>query len=305
MLLSFDLWDLGISAGFFASVAMLVVAIFSQGGQVRLSAMREAALATGHSDRKTVFENPYLRPVLWLLLAMSHRLAMPRLKGWVRRMLVASGNPMYYTAEEYLALAAFNGLLLGLLLELLRLLMSGELGALPIIAGVLVGSTLTIGQLHSRASGRIRTIAKRVPYALDLLSLAMGAGATFTEAVRTVAREDRTDPFNVELNAMLTEIDLGATRRRALANLAVRVPLETLKSIVASAIQAEELGTPLAQVLHAQASLMRLQRSVRAEKAAAVAGVRILVPSLLILIGVVVMLFAPSIIQLIQKGGIF
>ena len=148
-------------------------------------------------------------------------------------------------------------------------------------------------------------ISKRVPYALDLLSLAMGAGATFTEAVRTVAREGGTDPFNAELNAMLTEIDLGSTRRRALQNLADRIPLDSLRSIVASAVQAEELGTPLADVLHAQATLMRLQRSVKAENAAAVAGVRILVPSLLILMGVILTLFAPSIIHFIRQGGIF
>lgn len=304
-LLLIDLWDIGISLGIVAAVGTLVVAVFSQGGTVQMSAQRQSAIATGHNDRKTLFENIYLRPIIWTLLSISHRLAAPRLKRWIARALLASGNPNYHTPEEYLTIALFNGLMLGLVLEVLSLLLTGEFGIVPIAMGVVFGSILTLWQLYSRVAARLRIIGKRVPYSLDLLALAMGAGATFTEAVRTVAHEDSSDPFNVELNSLLTEIDLGSTRRRALQNLAERIPIDSLKSIVASVIQAEELGTPLSEVLHAQASLMRLQRSVRAEEAAAVASVRILVPSLLILIGVVLTLFAPSIISFIAKGGLF
>ncbi len=303
-LMDMDVWDAVLTVLIFADVVLLVVAIFRQPGTVQMSPLREAAIATGHEDRKTLFESS-LRPFLWVLLAASHSLALPRLKDSVRRTLVASGNPSYYTPEEYIALAMFTGVLLAGLLEMLNFLAFGQFSLVAILAGLLLGFLGGLYQLYSRASGRLRAISKRVPYALDLLALAMGAGATFTEAVRTVARGSAEDPFNIELNTLLAEIDLGATRRKALENLADRVPLDSLRSIVASAIQAEELGTPLSEVLHAQANLMRLQRSVKAENAAAVAGVRILVPSLLILIGVVCTLFAPTIIRWIQKGGIF
>ena len=56
-----DLWDVGLSVGIQAAVTMLVLAVFGQSGAVKLSPEREAALATGHSDRKTVFERP-VRP---------------------------------------------------------------------------------------------------------------------------------------------------------------------------------------------------------------------------------------------------
>jgi len=97
-------------------------------------------------------------------------------------------------------------------------------------------------------------------------------------------------------------MDLGTTRRAALQNLAERVPIEMLRSIVASVIQAEELGTPLSDVLHSEATLLRLQRSVRAENAAAVASVRILLPSLLILMSVVLAVFAPAIVRAVKRG---
>jgi len=302
--LSMDPWDLGLSVGIFASVFMLVVAVFSQPGEIRMSPQREAALATGAADRKTVFEQTLIRPIMWILLMLAHRLAMPRLKDWLRRKLVAAGSPNYYTPEEYLALGMLVGLVLACLLEMLHVMLVGDLSPVTIVAGIGFGIALTLYQVHNAATKRISLIAKRVPYALDLIALAMGAGATFTEAVRSVVRDDTEDPFNAELRAVLAEIELGTTRRQALQNLSDRVPLDLLRSIVASIIQAEELGTPLAEVLHSQATLLRMQRTVRAENSAAVASVRILVPSLLILMSVVLAVFAPAIVRMI-RGGMF
>lgn len=299
------IWDWLLTAGIFATVTMLVVAVFSQAGEIRISPQREVALATGHTDRKTVFEMPMLRPIVWLLLVISHRLAIPRIKGWLRRKLIAAGSPDYYTPEEYLALSLFAGLALALLLEMTHMFVTeGAFSLMAIVGGLAGGVGLTFYQLYDKAGKRLQLISKRVPYSLDLIALAMGAGATFTEAVRTVTREDDEDAFNVELRAMLAEMDLGTTRRRAMQNLGARVPLESLRGIVASVIQAEELGTPLGDVLHSQATLLRLQRSVKAENAAAVASVRILIPSLLILISVVLSVFGPMIIKGF-RGGLF
>ena len=301
--LTFGYWDIGLSVGMFATVFMLILAVFSQPGDIRMSPQREAALATGAADRRTVFEQPLLRPIIWLLLILAHRLALPRAKRWLRRALVSAGSPNYYTAEEYLALSMLGGVVLAVSLEALHmLLMSGQFSFVMLLTGMIFGMGFALLQLHSKATTRIREISRRVPYALDLVALAMGAGATFTEAVRTVIRERSEDPFNVELTTVLAEIELGTTRRQALQNLADRVPLDLLRSIVASVIQAEELGTPLAEVLHSQATLLRLQRTVHAENAAAVASVRILVPGLLILMGVVLAVFAPAIVRMIREG---
>jgi len=295
-------WDWVLSALILIDVVLLIISVFGQSAEARLSPEREAALATGHTDRKTVFESPVIRHVMWLLLGMAHRLAMPRFKGWVRRRLTATGNPDYYTPEEYLAVSMATGTILGLLLMIVYLTLLGDFSVLTFFLGLGLGIGLTIYQLYDRSEKRLRLISKRVPYSLDLISLAMGAGATFTEAAQTVVREETEDPFNVELKTMLAEMELGTTRRRALQNLSDRVPIESLRSIVASVIQAEELGTPLGEVLHQQASLLRLHRSVRAENAAAVASVRILVPSLLILISVILAIFGPAILRIIERG---
>ncbi len=216
------------------------------------------------------------------------------------RMLISAGSPEYYTPQEYLALAMSAGVALGACLEAGYFFANGQFSLLILVVGLVAGVGLTIYHLHNKASKRIALISRRVPYALDLIALAMGAGATFTEAVGTVVIEDKDHPFNVELNTVLAEIDLGNTRAQALRNLADRVPLEMLRSIVSSIIQAESLGTPLSDVLRQQASLLRLQRSVRAEKMAAAASVRILLPSVLILLSVVLAVFAPIIMRAIE-----
>jgi tight adherence protein C len=296
--------DLLLSVAVFAAVTLLVLSVFGQPGQIKLSPEREIALATGHLDRRTIFENRLLQPLVWILLAASHRLAMPKAKAWLRRTLVAAGSPNFYTAEEYLTLSMLTGLVTAVALAALSLVTSGEVSYLLFFFGGAVGTSLALYQIYSKASTRTHLIARRLPYALDLIALAMGAGATFTEAVRSVVRENVEDPLNVELKSLLAEMDLGATRRKALESLAARVPLDSLRSIVASVIQSEELGTPLVEVLHSQATLLRLQRTIRAENAAAVASVRILIPGLMIAISVVIAVFAPAIIRAV-RGGLF
>ena len=295
-------WQLLLSVFLFATVTLLVLVIFGQQGEVHRSPQRVAAISAGHTDRRTIFESDVFGPVMWLLLALSHRLALPRAKEWLRRQLTVAGNPNYYTPEEYLAISLLNGVLVALALAVIYLLLWSQISVVVMLIGLLAGGGLTLLLLHDKASKRIRVIAKRVPYTLDLVALAMGAGATFVEAVKTVVRERGDAPFNVELKTMLAEMELGATRRQALLGLVDRVPLESLRAIVASVVQAEELGTPLADVLRGQANLLRQQRSVQAENRAAIASVRILIPSLLIMISAVLAVFAPAILRAIRQG---
>ncbi len=304
LLLRLPLLQVALSCGAFASVALLVAGLFSQGGQIAVSSQRAAALATGHGDRETLFENVAMRPLMWLLLLLSHRLALRRLKDWLRRTLVAAGSPNLYTAEEYLAVSMLSGLGLGILALLVNFMIEGKISIVMFSGGFLAGTSISLYQVYAKSRSRIMEISRQVPYSLDLISLAMGAGATFTEAVRTVVRERTEDPFNIELRTLLAEMDLGATRRKALVNLGDRVPLESLRSIIASVVQAEELGTPLGNVLHDQATLLRQQRTVRAENAAAVASVRILIPCLLLVMAVILTVFGPAILR-IFRGGLF
>lgn len=283
----------------------MTVAMFSCRGEVGLSPQRAAAIATGHTDRRTIFENPVFRPVMWIFLSIGFSLPLPSTRKYLREKLIAAGSPNYYTPEEYLALSMLSGFALGVLLMAVRFIIAGDFSLFGLIVGFVIGFALSICQISDKASSRLQKITKQLPYAIDLIALAMGSGATFTEAVKTITRptnENEDDPLKVELRALLAEIDLGTTRREALANMARRVSLESIRGLVASVSQAEELGTPLEKVLHDQATLMRMQRSVRAENKAAIASVRILVPCLLLVVAVMLAIFGPAIIRTMQEG---
>lgn len=297
-------WDYALSGGMFVETVLLINALFNQPGKPKLSPQREAAIATGHTDRKTVFERGGLRSLMMLLLAISHSINLPKAKAWIHRTLIASGNEKLYTAQEYLALSMLTGVVAGGILTVLNWVVYRSLSVLALVFGLAMGMFLTLYQLHSETSKRVQQISRRLPYTLDLIALAMGAGATFTEAVHTIVREDPDDPFNVELRSLLSEMELGTTRRQALINLAQRVPLPALQSIVASVIQAEALGTPLGHVLHEQSTLLRLHRTVRAENLAASASVRILMPCLLLLMAIILLIFGPAIVRTV-RGGLF
>ncbi len=295
-MLALDVLKLGTALSIGLFVCLFVIGLFAQRGRTEITPQREIALATGHADRKTVFEVPFLQPVMWLLLVLTRYLRMAPLKRWLREKLIAAGSPNFYTADEFIALAMLWGIVLAVVGQLVNLVVF----AFPLFVAMpisgLLGFIGVLYYIYGEADKRINTIARRVPYTLDLISLAMGAGATFTEATRTVIREEPDHPFNVELSTVLGEVALGTTRRQALRNMADRVPLDSLRAIVASIIQAEGLGTPLSDVLKEQANLMRLLRSVRAEELAARASVKILLPGVLIMMAVVLTIFAPLII---------
>ena len=287
----------------FAAVALLIYGVFSYPAAMAAPAHRRVAAALGR-DRETVFDKPALRPVLAIAMQVAQRVGLASLRAKLRRDLSASGNPSGYSVDEYLALCLLSGVGLGVVTAAIDLALGGS--TLPLTLPVMTALGLAIPVLVLRGSARSRTrrIAKQLPYSLDLIALMVEAGASFNESIETLIRDDPEDELNAELRVVLSEIDLGTPRAQALANLAERVPLESLRSVVAAVSQADKLGTPLAAILKLQAEMMRQQRSVRAEKLSASASLRILIPSMLILLAVVAIVFAPFIIRAI-RGELF
>jgi tight adherence protein C len=125
--------------------------------------------------------------------------------------------------------------------------------------------------VKNAADNRVKEIRKSLPDALDLMVICAEAGLTLDSAMNKVARE--MGPANPELGDefMLTGIELGflPERRQALVNLAERVDLASIRSVVATLIQTEKYGTPLSQSLRVLSAEFRNQRLMRAEEKAA------------------------------------
>lgn len=287
----------------FGAVSLLVYAIFSGPKVVEPPLHRRVAQAVGIT-RQTVFENPALAPVMNMGLQLAQTVRWPSLRANVRQHLMASGNPSGYGVNEYLALCVVLGLMAGLGVLMLELFMGST--AILLVGPVLIFLGFAAPILALRGEGKRRTnrIAKQLPYTLDLISLTMSSGSTFTEAVAALIRDQPDDDFNVELAIVLSEIDYGSTRAAALSNMADRIPLDSLRSIVGAVNQAESLGTPLSNILKLQADMLRNARSVRAEKLSASASLRILLPSMLILMAAMLAILGPFALAYMQGGGL-
>jgi tight adherence protein C len=165
---------------------------------------------------------------------------------------------------------------------------------------VLVG--LPFSRIQNLVEERARSVRIGLPAVVDLLCLSLSAGLDFPSAVRQIVDKSskKDDALTEELAVVLSELSLGKTRREALETFGARNPGPSVQEFVASVIQAEEEGTPLAEVLQIQAKISRQRRSVRAEEAASKASLQLLMPMALVFLCVLILIGAPLALTLIK-----
>lgn len=286
----------------FVSVSLFIWAVFRIRLQPEPPVNRQIAIALGLHQRNSVFETPGVRQFMLACVLIARRF--PLFRERIRQDLDASGNPSGYSVEEYVAMCIACGILVGVV-GLFAATLFGPIAVFVIVGGPLVGFWAPMWALRESARKRTTSISKKVPYTLDLIALMMEAGASFTEAIDTCVRDEPDDQFNQELKLVQAEIEFGTPRSGALMNMARRIPLDSLRGVVGAINQSEALGTPLSTILKNQASMLRHLRSVRAEELAAKASLRILIPSMFILLAVVLVVFAPFILSLWKGEGGF
>jgi tight adherence protein C len=238
-----------------------------------------------------------LEGLLRLLAGACAQLRPPasaRLHAWLERLLQRAGVPLGLCADECLALcltAAAAGAAIAASLGC---------GLAASAACAAAAGALPLLKLGEHARLRERAIARRLPAAIDLMALCMGAGLDFIGALRLLtegAHALADDPLDAELRRMQQELALGRTRQQVLHELAERVPAAAVRDFVHAVIQAEQKGNPLCDVLQVQAQMLRMRRSIAAEEAAARAGVLLALPLLLLMSAVLVLMFGPFVVR--------
>ena len=142
--------------------------------------------------------------------------------------------------------------------------------------------------LKNRVQKRSHAIRKGLPDALDLLVICAEAGLTVDSAFGRVARELGKAYPELGDEFALTSIELGflTDRRQAFENLANRIDLEAIRGVVATMIQTEKYGTPLASALRVLSAEFRNERMMRAEEKAARLPAIMTVPLILFILPV-------------------
>jgi tight adherence protein C len=159
--------------------------------------------------------------------------------------------------------------------------------------------------LGSKVKNRQGLILRELPHVIDLLNICVGAGLDFMVAVTRVTQGFRSSPLIDEFNTMLKEIQMGSSRRVALKNLAVRINSPEISSFVRTLLQADKMGTPIAEALKMQAEEVRFRRFQRGEEQGLKAPIKLLFPLLFFILPVVMIIVAgPILIQFTRGGGI-
>jgi len=278
----------------FSAAALLIWACFVSRWFPSPPVKSQIAMAMGLGNRKTVFEAPVFGQLLGfaLMLARRFRSSARRSARTSKPAATPAGTPSTNSSPCASRRRSSRRSWRSVFGDL------GQFALLALVVLPVLGFAGPLYSLHEAARSRVRKIAKKLPYTLDLVALMMESGAMFTESIETIVQDEPDDELNRELALVQSEIEFGTTRAVSLANLADRIPLETLRSVVGAINQAEALGTPLSTILKNQSGMIRLMRTVRAEEASASASMKILIPGTLILIAVVLMFFGPIIMRM-------
>ena len=223
--------------------------------------------------------------------------------GWRRDIaikLVEAGEPLGMNIDEFIGLnltLALCGLGCAALLD-----QAAHLGGALYVVFFLVGVMVPSMYLSEIAQERFKSINRGLPPVLDLVVMAMTAGADFMGSVAQVVGKwsRKRDPLYDELSRFLNDLMLGKTRREALEAFAARAPTELVKTFVGAVIEAEQRGTPLVEVLAIQADVARTRRFQRAEQIAGRAGVLVKLPLIVILAACMLVMFGGVIVKALR-----
>ena len=175
------------------------------------------------------------------------------------------------------------------------------LAVIALLAGI--GYIIPNVVLSRMVEHRKRELFEVFPDALDLMRVCVEAGLGLDAAIARVGDEFRLQSTALyeELHLVSLELRAGASRERALRNLALRMGLEDVDGLVAMLVQADRFGTSISESLRVHSDSLRVKRRLMAEEAAAKIPVKMLFPLIFcILPALLVVLLGPAAIGLMR-----
>ncbi|MDN5820174.1 MAG: type II secretion system F family protein [Brachybacterium sp.] len=172
------------------------------------------------------------------------------------------------------------GLVLGVVLAVAAIAMRGTsplMGLLIVGLGALTGVLLRDYLLGVEIKRRAARMAREFPTVADLLALAVAAGESPIAAMERVARTS-SGALPDEFAATVADIRAGTSVSQALTSLGTRTPLGSLGRFGEGVSIAIERGTPLADVLRAQAQDAREESKRELMETAGQREIMMLVP---------------------------
>ncbi len=221
----------------------------------------------------------------------------------LRRDLVAGALPLQVGEIRGMQGLAAASLGLGGAVVVFLATMHGGYAVAALVGGGFLGWLYPAIFVGRTARLRKDRMSKSLPFAIDLIAVAMEAGQDFGAAVRNLVKQGPKDALTQEFAVALHETELGKSRIDALKAMADRVQLDEFRSMTSAVAQSAEMGSSLVQTLKIQSEEIRRARYHVAERKAARAPSLMLIPmALFILPAVFIIIFTPVVIRVMDSG---
>ena len=293
-----------IAAGAFIAIMLVIagIALPRPADQVeaRLLEYGDRVMTLEEIELSQPFSQRVLLPMIRASSAFVGRFTPQRTLENTQHKLDLAGNPNNWSAAEFLGIRGIAALVLAAVTFAVLMLADADVARQLFISAAMavLGFFLPVLWLRQRIRGRQDEIVKTLPDALDLLTISVEAGLPFDGAMQRVA-----DKWDNELSGgfrrMLTEMQVGKSRRDALRDMASRMEVTDITSFVAALVQADQLGISIAKVLRIQSEQMRIKRRQRAEEKAQQAPIKMLIPmTFLIFPTILIVILGPAVLVL-------
>ncbi|MCP5094879.1 MAG: type II secretion system F family protein, partial [Chloroflexi bacterium] len=262
--------------------------------------IEEIELSMPISDRIFV---PIIRRISEFLIRLTPQKTLES----TTRALELAGNPSNMSAATFLVVRVGFTLFFGFLVFFAM----SRFGDNPLnkrllfsFGALVLGYFLPVLLLRSMADRRKESVIKKLPDALDLMTICVDAGLTFNASMQKVD-EKWDDPLALEFGRVIYEMQLGKSRRQALKDMSDRLDVPDVTSFLAAVMQAEQLGVGIGKVLRIQSEQMRIKRRQRAEEKAQQAPVKMMFPMVFLIFPTIfVVLLGPAAFQVIRSNSL-
>ena len=177
-------------------------------------------------------------------------------------------------------------------------------GPVGILIGGAAGAMWPWVRHRRRAEQRQRDIVRRFPDFLELLALALSAGATLEIALATAVEAERAGPLQKDMRRLLEEIRQGRSCAVAIAAEAERCSDLRHAAVFRFLSESAQSGHDAAAWIAAEAEAQRDRWFLSLESRSRTAGLRLLVPTVLLLFPTTFLLLLAPLLSPLQNGRI-
>lgn len=220
----------------------------------------------------------------------------------IQSLLVGSGNPWGLKANEFVFfqyVCAFIGFIVGWGVHLILALYTGIPWFITVPAVTAFAFFIPKITYSEQARKRDMEFKRQLPEALGLLEISVKGGTPFDMALRSVVPHLQEGVLKEEFISMSNSLDSGISLKETLDRFADRAPNEGIRTFVRALQAANEVNTPLAEILSARAEASRAEfftflhgKVAQLESKLGMVLAPTLLPAVLIIV------VAPSLVQL-------